>query len=348
MLKYKFLLSLIFLCFNFNSSTVLADNLAEATCPDAGIWSSIIDKVCWSGVFPIYWAGIEIDPDGGGRPPGANDVPVCTCDVGGVPVPGMSVGMFQPARMATVVRQPYCMPEFGGEVWVDSISLGSGKTTEREASDKIFYHNHYISFPLFQMFEFLTESYCALDGYTNFDVISMSEYDPTYVDDMLALWINQEAIIFANPAAIAACGIDAIQATSGYSSVDMYWCAGAWGHLYPFTGNISSEASPPRDTSLIVARNLAKRHRMGQSKMSIGRDAMCGGEYTAFIPKVQYQLQQFYPLSESDPAISPSNSCTHSIGAHTFTWGEFRNIPAVGEDFLHLILQYSDCCMRTL
>ena len=52
-------------------------SLAEATCPSAQIWSGMIDKICWSSVFPIYWIGGTIGK--GDRPDKANTDPVCVC-----------------------------------------------------------------------------------------------------------------------------------------------------------------------------------------------------------------------------------------------------------------------------
>jgi conjugal transfer pilus assembly protein TraU len=32
------------------------------------------------------------------------------------------------------------------------------------------------------------------------------------------------------------------------------------------------------------------------------------------------------------------------IGESPLTWGEWRNIPAVGEDHLYLLWRWNDCC----
>ena len=49
------------------------------------------------------------------------------------------------------------------------------------------------------------------------------------------------------------------------------------------------------------------------------------------------QLSQVYPKPEANGR--------HAIGAHSFDWGEWRVLPAVGEDFLHLTWRWLDCCL---
>jgi conjugal transfer pilus assembly protein TraU len=44
----------------------------------------------------------------------------------------------------------------------------------------------------------------------------------------------------------------------GYDA--LFWCAGAWGHMYPLSG-ISSYGTDPRITSLLATRATATLHR---------------------------------------------------------------------------------------
>jgi len=70
----------------------------------------------------------------------------------------------------------------------------------------------------------------------------------------------------------------------------------------------------------------------------MGDDAVCRGYIYPTLPKSQYKLEQFYPLAEANG--------NHWLGQSSFTWGEWRNIPAVGEDFVHLLWRWTDCCLR--
>ena len=119
----------------------------------------------------------------------------------------------------------------------------------------------------------------------------------------------------------------------------MFWCAGCWGSLYPFTGNIPPNESPPRDSSLTATRAIAALHRRGLAQKTFGDAALCGGYIYPMIPKSQYKMSMLYPLAEA------SGTCCHPLGLSTMLWGEWRNIPAVGEDFVYLLWRYTDCCL---
>ena len=79
---------------------------ADAACPDAELLSGkLITDVCWSCLFPIRIAGVPIG--GGTVPPGASNASVCACpDSLGVPRPGFTIGLWEPARIIELVRNP--------------------------------------------------------------------------------------------------------------------------------------------------------------------------------------------------------------------------------------------------
>ncbi|NWP05733.1 conjugal transfer protein, partial [Escherichia coli] len=71
-----------------------------------------ITDVCWSCLFPLSVGGLKIWPSG--RPDTANPAsPICAC---GSPIPriGISVGFWEPARLADVTMKPWCFPNLGG------------------------------------------------------------------------------------------------------------------------------------------------------------------------------------------------------------------------------------------
>ena len=308
-------------------------------CPDAQVFSAkLITDICWSCVFPIRIAGISLG--GGNAPAGATRQAVCACDdPAGVPEPGLVMGFWAPARLIEVVRLPYCAPSLGG-IFLRQYPrlLGGYRGTAGDTSDAIFYQYHYYAFPLLLMLDLFLEPACNADGYMDFDLLYLSELDPTWNNDELAFFVNPEAVLFANPVALAACLVDAGLATAGRPEDRLFWCAGTWGNLYPLTGTINWEGSPPRDTSLIATRAVAALHRRGLAWKTMGDEALCRGYIDPFLPKTQYKLEQFYPLAETNG--------NHWLGQSSFTWGEWRNIPAVGEDFVHLLWRWTDCCVR--
>jgi conjugal transfer pilus assembly protein TraU len=40
--------------------------------------------------------------------------------------------------------------------------------------------------------------------------------------------------------------------------------------------------------------------------------------------------------------------CCHNLGENTMLWGEWRQRPATGQDFVYLLWQWVDCCAGTL
>ena len=320
-----------------------ADTTTKATaplCADAGLWSGkLISDICWNCLFPIRAAGASLG--GGNVPTIATDQKFCFCsDPLGLPQLGMTVGLWNPARLIEVVRNPWCSPALGGVTFSASqvrLLATTGKA-DFDASEMSFFNYHYFAFPLTIMLDLFWDNRCNADGYRDFDLLYVSELDPTWNSDLLAFFTSPETALFANPAAIAACVADAAAAATGHPLDALFWCAGAWGHLYPLSGiSPTSYGTDPRITSLLATRATAALHRRGLAWKTAGNDALCGGLIYPFIPKSQYRLSLFYPVAETE-----SN---HAIGETTFTWGAGRSYPGPGEDHLYILWRWQDCCV---
>lgn len=345
----------IAICFIFSTQSISDTTDAGLTggrgaadgplCPDADIWSGLLDKVCWSCMLPIKIMGQPMGSSGMAMdtPDGASTSAVCVCpDIFNVPTPGMPLGLWAPARLVESVRVPYCSPIAGGTRFKSSARLlgGSRSAPSTDSSELTFFNYHYWYFPLYTMLDIFLIPECRGDGYIDLDIGYLSELDPTWNDDELAFFLSPETAVFANPIAIASCAADAVASTAGNPIETMYWCAGSWGNMYPMTGHVPYDSSPVRTSSLITARSLAALHRRGLARKTMGDDAICGSYVHPMIPKSQYRFQQFYPAAEAD------GTCCHSIGASTFAWGEWRTYPGKGEDFVNLVWRYMDCCLR--
>jgi len=340
---------------------------AELMCPDARIWgSALVSSICWSCLFPIRLMG-ALQMGEGNIPPNAADDAVCLCDGnGGVPDVGFVLGMWSPMALVELVRKPYCSPSIGGATIRESFrSWGMKDGSDGGSSSNQFLNFHYFSFPLYQILELLLAPECNAGGFSDFDLLYMSEIDPTWSEDELAVFTQPEVAVASNPVLQATCPVDCAAATFSGPVDRMWWCAGCWGNLYPFTGNVPSGGSPPRVSSLLATRALAALHRRGQAWRTTGDDVVCGGDIYPMIPKAQYRMSMMFPIPEADNAIrrpTPSASagtgnpqiddyewtqkCCHNIGVPTMLWGEWRNIPATGEDFVYLLWRWSDCCVR--
>lgn len=117
-------------------------------CPDAGVLSAkLITDVCWDCIFPIRIAGTSI---GSGRvPPGAADSALCTCqDDQGIPEPGITMGMWEPARLVELVRYPGCSMALAGTRLpiTNGRQQGTAGRGEEGIHDRGAYHYHYYAF----------------------------------------------------------------------------------------------------------------------------------------------------------------------------------------------------------
>lgn len=328
--------ALLLICFALTLSTKAT---AEPGCTNAEvIGPKLITDVCWTCVFPIRVAGVPISPGGGDVPDGAADSPLCVCDDNqGVPRPGITTSMWEPARLIEFQRVPGCSSVLNGIRFpFDRMNQGDYGDGSNEVSDGFFAHYHYYAFPILQMLDMYVNQGCNPDGYVDLDVMYMSELDPTWNNDELAFFTNPEAAAVANPAATLACTADAVASTAGNPIKEMFWCAGSWGSMYPLSGNINGGEGTIRSTSLMKARVLAALHRRGLAWGTMGEEAMCGGVVKPTLPKTQYKFSLFHPVPETESA--------HVMGESSLTWGSSRVIPGVGEDPIYMIWRWLDCC----
>lgn len=312
---------------------------ANRTCPDAKLFSQkLITDVCWSCLFPIRIMGASLG--GGNVPSGASNQALCLChDNLGVPEPGMGVGYWEPARLVEVVRQAGCAPSLMGTTLPGASRRfqGTPGAGEDDISDHGFYHYHYYAFPLLLMLDLFTPGGCMSDGMMDFDIMYLSELDPTWNNDQLAFFTNPEAAAVANLPAQSACMIDAAYTATGNVNNAMWWCAGAWGSLYPLSGKVPTTGFANM-TSLSSAKAIGALHRRGLAQRTMGQDAMCRSKIEPMLPKTQYKFNMFFPVAEGKKS--------HVLGETVLKWGMGRMIPGFGEDAVYMVWRWNDCCMK--
>lgn len=314
-------------------------------CSDANIFTNIINDVCWSCFLPVRLLGVGPKPKGA-----ADDQPLCMCkDALGVPEFGYQLGYWQPSRLVEHVKVPWCAPALGGIRLQDDLfqlSTGTKQRPDVPVSLATFQY-HYYSYPLFAMLEILYLPGCGSE-FADFDLMYLSEIDPTWNNDLLAILLSPEAFIFANPIAKAWCAADCTNISIGNVEEATYGCAGCDGSLYPFTGNVYGGDSGPRVTSLLTQRVLASLHRKGLARKTIGNDAMCKAEFWPMIPRSQYKLSMLFPVPEAS-RTGPNGNCCHPLGQSEHIWSTAaggRTIPGK-EDYVYLLWRYNDCCIIT-
>lgn len=359
----------------------------NVTCPNAEIFGSkMLTGVCWSCLLPIHVFGkVNVTGNKSPVPDGVDTKPVCACsDNNGVPMPGVTVSLWMPAKVIEVVKVPFCSPTLGGVI------LGSGNIDlskvqglsgsgildvgghrfaggydERELSR---YQVHAFDFPLMTIMGFLSNVNCLHGESPTIDLtLPPTEFLPNWNDAELGSLVAPESLLFGNPIAQASCGLDCVASSTGHPLSSMFWCAGCWGLNVPMDGNIVSPRDAVRETSLLASRYLEYNHRMGTLKKSYGSGALCGkGSYAWTIPKQQYRMSMLYPVPEaqeplpgdaqnanhpggvhagSDVNKPSTGACCHYIGENTYKWGIGREIPGPGENMVYMLYQFHQCCL---
>ena len=313
---------------------------AKASPACVGRLTNPITDICWKCLFPIHIAGVKVSgsssPDRG-QSLGRQPICFCTKPPAHVPMPGIPIGFWEPVRLVDVTKSPMCMVSLGG------MSLGTSPT--RGMKDDIggdsFYHVHWYIYPVIYWLELLTDFLCL--DMVSVDVAYLTEFDPFWNDDTKSTILNPEAILFGNAGAQAACIADAAAATAHLPLDALFWCAGAQGSIYPYTGTVSSSYGAVQASTLLVSRFIAKLHRELLLWASWGKPmltARCRKYPMPILQKSGYKYQMTYPVAET-------HSCKY-IGQSQFLWQAGREFPVKGEDFAYLIWHKRECCLGAL
>lgn len=307
-----------------------------------GAFPNLISDICYDCMFPISLAGnaMSFGVSGDDYQSGAGSSPICVC-LSNLSI-GIPLSFWEPTFMVDVTNKPGCMPLLGGidiSPPYNSMEYGAEKkdgahlgATKKSA----FMHvNEYVN-PVMTALGVISDSPC-LDT-RGFDVPFLSWADPTWNDDSLAMILTPYGYAFAGLPSVAAEMPDAILATFGFPSASLFWVAGAWGAMYPVTGNVSVANSPEQVAHLLIARLFAKLHAAGVQQSTAGRDALesCGalGFPEFLMDKRQYKTNRTFPW--------PDNMCT-PIGRPLLIQEKGAARPQ-DKDYGYFIFRKKDCC----
>ncbi|MFC1659634.1 conjugal transfer pilus assembly protein TraU [Pseudomonadota bacterium] len=327
----KFLSFLI--VFNF---IFFISNPANAIC--TGRMINPITDVCWSCMFPFTIGNIPVVPSPGNLPDTRNPSnPICVCTKV-IPIPGISIGFWEPVRLVDVSKRPFCFVSMGGVDMAPINILGLGQndaTTEYE--DKLgTWHVHYYMYPLLYILELFANAICL--EISGVDLAYISELDPLWQDDELTFFINPEAILFGNLIAQSACAADCVKATTGLPFDSLFWCGGCQGSMYPMNGKDQAHHTSIQSSLLMVERGLYRMHRQLMAWVTSGEAALCQPYPSPIIKKSQYRSQLTIPV----PMVGPKGC--KQLGKSTVLYETMKEIPVKGEDFGYLIWRKRNCC----
>ena len=318
------------------------DNPSKALCQNVPILSEkLITSIPWKELFPIR---IGLAKLGSGKEPNGRartNTGLCLCeDSAGMFHPGVTTGFWRPQRLIELTRSPGCLMALGGHKLpiVDQRrwgTLGSANIPK----GLTYLHAHVYSLPLIEMLNMFTGIGGCTSDLVDFDLMNLSEVDPSWNHPELAALLSPDLATYANPAAMNACTADGLAALNSQPKDSLHWCAGSWGNLYPLSGFTSTYGHFADNTSLLATRALAKIHRIGLGRKTTGEEAQCHSKITPWLPKSQYKMSMFWPEPEKHKA--------HWIGASAATWGMHRH-PLGKDDAMYLVWQYRDCCQTAV
>lgn len=343
----KFILSFLLSTSSFISflSFLLIGFVLDASCEESGIgkcsgkFVNPITDICWKCVFPITISGIPVYSKGEDTP---NPKKLfCFCQKGVIPQIGLPVTFWEPIRMIDITRTKFCLVGLGGiKLGPDSVK-GHGSISGNKMRRTVrtsFYQAHFYRYPVLFWLRILIDFLCLESE--SIELAYITEIDPLWNDDETAFIINPEAVLFGNPIAQAACGVDGIAATVGFPIDALFWCSGCQGSIYPFTGHVPYHVGAVQASLLLVSRMLAKMHREGLANVTIGEEALCARSVPGpFIVKSQYKQQMLYPVPTT------GEKCCKPLGRTSVIWESGKEKPYVGEDFNYLIWRKRHCCL---
>lgn len=298
-----------------------------------------LTDICWKCLFPMTIGGVKV-VTGVGEDTKNPSTPLCACPrpPSPVPIPGIPVSFWEPARLVDVTRQAYCLVGLGG-IQIGSKIYQHGSISPGQNQNGLkhsFYHVHYYVYPVIYWLELLTDFACLEKA--SVDVAYMTELDPMWDDDETSALVNPEGILFANPLAQAACAGDCAVASTGFPQDTLFWCGGCQGSLYPFSGTVSAHVSGIQASLLLTQRLLAKLHRIGMAWGTCGKSGLCQKYVMPIIKKTQYKTQLIFPIP------STQRGC-HPLGRTETLWSAGKEYPTFGEDFVYLIWRKRNCCL---
>jgi conjugal transfer pilus assembly protein TraU len=316
-------------------------NTAGASQTCKGKWFNPISDTNWNNTFPITVFGVPLG--GGANPPVVQMPPVCICPsyLFGTPAPGVGASYWQPNYVVEVERTPGCLSSMNGLQLLSAFKPQASEKAndEGDGGGAISRMNiHWYRYPIFAMLDMFTKFVCRSGSY--FDVAYLTEIDPTWHNDLWGVIFTPEANLFKSPVLQSICAIDAVASTFGFPLDPLFWCAGSWGSLIPYTGNAAQNNSDQSSNNLIAAKFMARHARVGALMSTVGPQAQCFSVPMPILIKSAYRFNQFIP-------IRPPFSRPTYIGQSEFVWGVLppANFPMF-ESSANLVWNAQQCCIR--
>ncbi len=314
---------------------LLTPSTSMAVCSGAPM-NPVLD-VAWQNIFPIKIGGVRIGTSvDSAETPDLADTPICSCPIPYPPFfrPGVSFGFWEPSRLIETVKDPFCLPTLGTQIAAPPGFNLRGASEDGVEDESSFAQAHLLIFPAWTMMEVLTDFVCV--EHASFDLGYMTEVDPFWQDDSLMMLFQPEVLLFANPVAQFSCIPDAVSSQFNLPIDPLFWCAGAFGSIYPLTGHVR-DGNYVQSNGLIASRLVYKLNRM--LAMWDGALSICNKTPTPIWIKSHYRFQVAKPV-RGIGAFGPGRS--------SLIWGTAKNPPFGGtsapDNFLFVLFKKRVCC----
>lgn len=297
----------------------------------------------WNNVYPITIAGVKLSGKDRSDPPLMTMPPVCVCPsyFFGMSMVGVGITYWHPSYLVEIEYRPGCSSTLGGT----QLLKGYGKKRSEEAdegsesSQTNLKQIHWYEYPIFSLFKWFADWYCHTSN--GYNLLYMTEIDPTWNDDEFGVLLSPESTLFANPIAQAACIIDAVAANVWYPLDPLFWCAGSWGGVYPLSGNAPITNGLPQVNNLVMSKFIARNARLGLGWQTIGPTAQCNSHPNPIWIKSQFRINQVGPLVR--------HGDTQAIGdLGLLQFPPTANYPGTGEYTANLLWQGQQCCAKII
>ena len=253
-----------------------------------------VTDIAWENIFPVTMGGIiEL----GSNPKYATGTGnlICTCAREGVPVIGIKVGFWEPARIVDTVLDAYCMMPLGVDMGATGMAGESASGIISRERNMQFNQAHWYIFPALALMDLFLDLPCV-DYQRDFDVAIMTELLLTWNDDQFSSVINPESLLVANPVAQTACIADATSVLAWKPVNHLYWCAGNHS-VYPMGGRVNGIDST--ENGFATASKMI--HMMGRLGLlwEYRKDG-CGLIPSTMWTKDQWRIQLAKPVRQSE------------------------------------------------
>jgi conjugal transfer pilus assembly protein TraU len=298
-----------------------------------------VTDVCWSCLFPLSIGNAVVAK--GNNPDTANPKSaICHCSMRNVLKVGLSVGYWEPARVADVTTEPFCFVGLGGHKLNLSAIGKSGTISHNRQLRSSTYQAHWYVYPLLSWLNLIDSSACQQKE--DLDVLYLSEFDPLWQNDALRMIVDADSLLLSNLVAQSACSADCIASTFKLPLDKLYWCSGCQGSMFPLTGHVGAHLGGVQASSLIAQRVNFLLHKWGVAKDWDGQDSanLCHSHKNHQLKKSIYRQQMLYPVANTNG----KHSC-NPLGKSTLLWEAGKEYPIGGEMFSYLVWRKHNCCV---